>query len=242
MRQKIRRIILFVSLALFPVTMNYLSPYVSIDGAMAGVVSGSMIVFFLLFLSGLFFGRAWCGWVCPAGGLAEICMSVNAKPVAVKKLRIIRYSVFTVWFAVLVAGFILAGGIRGIDPLHLTERVVSIDEPARYIVYYMVLLIFFILTIAVGRRGACHTICWMSPFLTAGMWLGRKLHLPQMRIRADADTCIDCRLCNKKCPMSIDVNEQVKGGSVRSLDCILCGECVDVCPEGVLSYRKKKQG
>ena len=33
MRQKIRRILLYVSLALFPVTMNFLSPYVSIDGA-----------------------------------------------------------------------------------------------------------------------------------------------------------------------------------------------------------------
>jgi len=240
LRQKIRRIILFVSLALFPVTMNYLSPYVSIDGAMAGVVSGSVIVFFLLFLSGLFFGRAWCGWVCPAGGLAEICLSVNAKPVPVKKLRIIRYSIFTVWFAILVAGFVLAGGIRGVDPLHLTERVISVDEPAKYIVYYMVMLIFFVLTIAIGRRGACHTICWMSPFLTAGMWLGRKLHFPQMRIRADASACVDCKLCNKKCPMSIDVSEQVKSGSVRSLDCILCGECVDACPKGVLSYRKKK--
>jgi polyferredoxin len=240
MRQKIRRIILYISLALFPVTMNYLSPYVSIDGAMAGVVSGSVIVFFLLFLSGLFFGRAWCGWVCPAGGLAEICTSVNAKPVPVKKLRIIRYSIFAVWFAILVAGFVLAGGIHGVDPLHLTERVISVDEPVKYIVYYMVMLIFFVLTITIGRRGACHTICWMSPFLTAGMWLGRKLRLPQMRIKANADACIDCKLCNKKCPMSINVSEQVKGGSVRSLDCILCGECVDACPKDVLSYRKRK--
>lgn len=240
MRQKIRRIILYISLALFPVTMNYLSPYVSIDGAMAGIVSGSVIAFLLLFLSGLFFGRAWCGWVCPAGGLAEICTSVNATPVPVKKLRIIRYSIFTVWFAILLAGFVLAGGIHGVDPLYLTERVISVDEPVKYIVYYMVLLIFFMLTIAVGRRGACHTICWMSPFLTAGMWLGRKLRLPQMRITADADACIDCKLCNKKCPMSIDVNELVKSGGVRSLDCILCGECVDVCPKDVLSYRKNK--
>ena len=154
MRQKIRRVILFVSLALFPVTMNYLSPYVSIDGAMAGIVSGSVIVFGLLFLTGLFFGRAWCGWVCPAGGLAEICATVNAKPVPVRRLRIVRYSIFGVWFAVLITGFVFAGGIHGIDPLHLTERVISVDEPVKYIVYYMVLLIFFVLTIAIGRRGA----------------------------------------------------------------------------------------
>ena len=238
MRQKIRRILLYVSLFLFPVTMNYLSPYVSLDGAFAGVLSGSAIVFVLLFLSGLFFGRAWCGWVCPAGGLGEVCQTVNPKPVNAKRLRIVRYSIFAVWFGVLVTGFVLAGGIKGVDPLRLTERYISIDEPLKYIMYYLVLGLFFVLDLALGRRGACYSICWMSPFLSAGMAVGRLLHLPQMRIKAKAKECIDCKKCNSKCPMSIDVNAAVKTGSVKSYDCILCGECVNVCPKAVLSYRK----
>lgn len=240
MRQKIRKSILFISLFLFPVTMNFLSPYVSIDGAMAGVLSGSALMFFALFLSGLFFGRAWCGWVCPAAGLSELCMLVNPKPVNIKKLRAVRYSIFAVWFAVLVTGFVLAGGIRGIDPLRLTESGISVDAPAKYIVYYFVVGLFFVLSIAIGRRGACHAVCWMSPFLTAGMWLGQKLRLPQIRVYADAEKCVGCRLCNQKCPMSIDVCAQAKLGGVRAYDCILCGECVDACPKGVFSYREKK--
>ena len=238
MRQKVRRILLYISLFLFPLTMNYLSPYVSIDGAFAGVLSGSAIMFLLLFLSGLFFGRAWCGWVCPAGGLAEVCQTVNPKTVNIKRLRIVRYSIFAVWFGVLVTGFVLAGGIKGVYPLRLTERYVSVDEPLKYIMYYLVLGLFFVLDLALGRRGACHSICWMSPFLSAGMAVGRLLHLPQMRIRAKAEQCIDCKKCNSKCPMSIDVNAAVKTGSVKSYDCILCGECVNVCPKDVLSYRK----
>ena len=91
MRQKIRRILLYTSLFLFPITMNFLSPYVSIDGAFAGVLSGSAVMFIILFLSGLFFGRAWCGWVCPAGGVAEIAQTVNPKPANAKGLRIVRY-------------------------------------------------------------------------------------------------------------------------------------------------------
>ena len=239
MRQKVRRILLYVSLFLFPVTMNYLSPYVSLDGAFAGVLSGSAIVFVLLFLSGLFFGRAWCGWVCPAGGLAEVCQTVNPKQVNAKRLRIVRYSIFAVWFGVLVTGFVLAGGIKGVDPLRLTERYISVDEPLKYIMYYLVLGLFFVLDLALGRRGACHSICWMSPFLSAGMAVGRALRLPQMRIKAKSENCIDCKKCNTKCPMSIDVNAAVKTGSVKSYDCILCGECVNVCPKAVLSYRKK---
>lgn len=239
MRQKTRRVLLYVSLFLFPVTMNFLSPYVSIDGAFAGVLSGSAILFLLLFLSGLFFGRGWCGWVCPAGGLAELCQTLNPKPVNAKRLRVVRYSIFAVWFGVLMTGFILAGGVHGVDPLRLTERYVSVDEPVKYIMYYLVLGLLFVLDLALGRRGACHSICWMSPFLSAGMAAGRLLHLPQLRVRAKAEQCIDCKKCNSKCPMSIDVNAAVKTGSVKSCDCILCGECVSVCPKAVLSYRNK---
>ena len=239
MRQKVRRILLYVSLFLFPVTMNYLSPYVSIDGAFAGLLSGSAIVFVLLFVSGLFFGRAWCGWMCPAGGLAEVCQTVIPKQVNAKRLRIVRYSIFAVWFGVLVTGFVLAGGIKGVDPLRLTERYISVDEPLKYIMYYLVVGLFFVLDLALGRRGACHSICWMSPFLSAGMAVGRALRLPQMRIKTKAEECIDCKKCNTKCPMSIDVNAAVKTGSIKSYDCILCGECVNVCPKAVLSYRKK---
>ena len=240
MRQKIRKILLYTSLFMFPLTMNYLSPYVSIDGAFAGVLSGSALMFGVLFLSGLFFGRAWCGWLCPAGGVAEVARTVNPKPANAKRLRIVRYSIFAVWFGVLVTGFVLAGGIKGVDPLRLTERYISVDEPVKYIIYYFVLGLFFVLDLALGRRGACHGVCWMSPFLSAGMLVGRLLHLPQMRIHAKPQRCIDCKKCTNTCQMSIDVNAAVKTGSVKSYDCILCGECVDVCPKDVLSYRKPK--
>lgn len=236
MRQKIRKTMAFVALLLFPLTLNYFSPYISIDGAFRGIVSGSVTVFMLQFLSGLFLSRAWCAWICPVAGLSELCAAINSKPVPIRRLRIIRYAIFTVWFAILVTGFVIAGGVRGIDPLHLTERVISVDEPLKFITYYLVVFVFFALSLWIGRRGACHAICWMSPFLTAGTWVGQLLHIPQLRIKADPAPCIDCKKCNQKCPMSIDVQTGVKAGTIKSLDCILCGECVDTCPRKVLRY------
>ena len=236
MRQKIRRIIIFVSLFLFPVTLNYFSPYVSVDGAFNGIIAGSVFVFLLLFLSGLLFRRAWCAWVCPVAGLSELSATINNRTANIKRLRIIRYSIFSVWFSILLTGFVVAGGIKAVDPLHLTERVISVDEPLKYITYYMVLFILFILSVWIGRRGACHAICWMSPFLVAGSWVGKKLHIPQLRIKANSAACIDCKKCNQKCPMSIDVNKAVKSGEIKTFDCIQCGECVDTCPKKVLKY------
>lgn len=236
MRQKVRNIIILVSLLLFPLTLNYFSPYVSIDGAMSGIISGSLLLFIFMFITGIFFGRAWCGWVCPMAGLSEACMKINRKNVNVKTLKIIRYSIFTVWAGVLVTGFILAGGIKGINPLHLTENMVSVDMPLKYIIYYMVIALFLIVTLAVGKRGACHSFCWMSPFLVGGFTLGRLLRIPQLRIKTDSAKCIDCGLCTTNCPMSIDVHACVKKGSVKTSDCILCGECADNCKQKVLRY------
>ena len=236
MRQKTRRIIIFSMLFLFPLTFNYLSPYVSLDGAFSGLVAGSVLVFAFQFLTGLFFGRAWCGWVCPVGGLSEVGAAVNDRRVNIKRLAVIRYSIFGVWFVMLVTGFVLAGGIRGVDPLHLTEHYISIDVPLKFITYYMVLIILFVVTVAVGRRGACHAICWMAPFLTAGELVGRALRLPQLKIRSTPSACVDCGKCTKRCPMSIDVAAEVKAGGVTSLACIRCGECVDGCPKKALCY------
>jgi len=78
-RQKIRKALIIVSFLLFPVTIYYFSPVLIIQGAMEGIIVGSFILFALLFASSLFLGRAFCGWLCPAGGLQEICAISNDK-------------------------------------------------------------------------------------------------------------------------------------------------------------------
>lgn len=42
-----------------------------------------------------------------------------------------------------------------------------------------------------------------------------------------ADTCIDCKACDKGCPVNVKVSEV---DTVTSPECIDCGECVSACP------------
>lgn len=237
MRQKIRKTLALIALLIFPITLNYFSPYVSIDGAMVGIISGSVIVFILQFLSGIVLGRAWCGWLCPIAGLSEMTQQINSKNVNIKNLRRIRLSIFTVWASILVLGFVLAGGIKGIDPFHLTENIISVDASTKYFIYYSVLLIFTVLSLTIGKRGGCQSICWMSPFLAAGYQVGKALKIPQLRIVSLKDQCISCGICDKKCPMSLPVSTLLKSDKIMTSDCILCGECVDHCRKNVLSYQ-----
>lgn len=241
-RIKIRRILALISLMLFPVTLNYFSPYVSVTGAFEGFISASIVLFVLLFLSALFFRRTWCSYICPVSAISDFSEKINSKNVNVKRLRIIRYSIFLIWLSVLILGFVLSNRFPSFNLLYLTEKGISVDEPMKYFTYYAVLFLLIGLTLFIGKRGACHSICWMSPFLVAGTYLGDKLNLPQLRINSEPDKCISCSKCNKACPMSIDVMNELKKGSIQSLDCINCSECEQVCPKKVLSLNTKQRG
>ena len=76
---KARRTIQLVSLLLFPITLNYMSPYLIVQGSFEGVLSGSAMLFLGLFFSALFLGRSFCSWICPAGALQDVCAAIEPK-------------------------------------------------------------------------------------------------------------------------------------------------------------------
>jgi polyferredoxin len=235
-RQRIRKAIIIFAFLTFPITMNFLSPYVIIDGAMNGIVNGSLIMFGLMFLSSLFLGRAWCGWICPGGGMQEIVEPINQRPVNLRKTDWIKWLIWIPWISIIVWLVIRAGGYSSVNFLHLTESGVSIDEPLKYIMYYLVIGLFLVLAITVGKRAGCHTICWMAPFMIIGRWIRNHFAWPSLRLVANASACSDCKTCTKNCPMSLDVNSMVKTQMMEHTECILCGTCVDNCSREAIRY------
>jgi len=246
-RQNIRRLIIFLSLLAFPVTLNFLSPYLILQGAFEGVVSGSALMFGLLFLQAIVFGRLFCGWLCPGGGLNEIMIGVNGRRVTGRNIRRLKIVIWIIWVGSLVGGFIASSGPRRLAPLFMTESGISVDEPLKYIVYYGVILLFLLISLFAGRRAACHAICWMAPFLMIGQMLSDRLRLPRLHVASSAENCIRCERCIRQCPMSISVMDRLGRPLAGDSDCILCGECVDICPKKCLHYsfcrvNSKKQG
>ena len=141
-RQRIRRGVILTTFILFPIIMNYFSPYVIIDGASQGIINGSFIVFGLMFLAALFLGRAWCGWVCPAGGLQEAATGINNGPFKTGKRDWIKWGIWLPWIGIIAAVAISAGG-RADAVHHLPARrwrfsaVGRVDGPPRQLPYHL---------------------------------------------------------------------------------------------------------
>lgn len=237
-RQKVRKITILISFLLFPVIIFYLSPYLPIRGGIEGVIVGSLIVFVVLFIGALFLGRAYCGYVCPAGGLQNICMNIENKKTKGKYW--IKWLIWIPWITTVILMPILVAeeGITQIDFLYQTRENygISLMGLPGYVIYYAILVIIVSLALLVGKRAFCHYGCWMAPFMIISRKISNFLRLPALRLKADKDKCIDCKRCDTVCPMSLPVNKLVKSGNMEHSECILCGNCVDNCPKNAISY------
>lgn len=98
-RQQIRKLFLIASLLLFPITLYYFSPALIINAGLQGIINGSFIVFVLMLILSVPFGRFFCGYLCPAGGLQECAFLINGKSPRQGWKNYIKYIIWGVWLA-----------------------------------------------------------------------------------------------------------------------------------------------
>ncbi|MCE5203757.1 MAG: 4Fe-4S binding protein [Actinomycetia bacterium] len=171
--------------------------------------------------------RSFCGRVCPLGFLQELMGGLGHRvlrgrrtmPAALDRpARLLKYAVLAGFIGLAWATADLA--IRPYDPWvawqHLTSADLITDFAPGLAVLGVALAGSF-----VYDRFFCKYLCPMGAFL--GLFSKASL----FRVTRTTANCIDCRACDKACPMNVTVSAVQK---VDSPECISCGECVTACP------------
>lgn len=168
----------------------------------------------------LVFGRAWCGYAC---WTAMVLDFLPFKVPAQGRRRgwgALRYGHFAVSLGlVLFLWFQVTGGSW---------------EPGSVLEWQLFLggnILYYLLGISLAywlkdNRAFCKYLCPI-PVLQK---LGSPFAL--LKVKVDPVACIDCKLCEKNCPMDISLLAyKNKGHRVLSSECILCETCAQVCPK-----------
>lgn len=190
----------------------------------------AMVLAAIFLLSSLLLKKTFCSWLCPVGTISEYLWKLGRK--AFRRnftiprwldipLRSLKYILMAFFLFIVVSmsaealnDFMLApfGIIADVKMLNFF-RDMSITGVA--ILLSLVVLSVFI------KNFWCRFLC---PY---GALMGLVSTLSPVRIRRDAQACIDCGKCNKACPANLPVDQLIQ---IRSAECTSCMECVAVCP------------
>ncbi len=183
-------------------------------------------------------GRAFCGWICPLGGVQDFLAGWARRFTGEGKLHI------------------RGKKSKAILPLRMPYW---LDQPLRYLKYVVLVIVLwtsitaiypplhalcparavfglkltplllgvlavFLLTSILFERFSCKYICPLGALLA----ISNKFSF--FKLKVNKDQCNQCGRCKQECPMGIDPVT-----AERDVECIRCLECMDTCarPEGI---------
>ena len=183
-----------------------------------------------IFVTILFIGVFFCGWVCPFGAIQDWLNRLG------KKLHLPQYQVPVKYqqYLQLARYFIYVLGTLGISYAVINARSAfnhKLFTNTLTLGAGIFLALFLIASLFI-KRPFCNYFC------AKGAGYGILSILRIFGIKRDNDKCIHCKLCDKNCPMNIQIEST---DFVRHPNCINCMTCVSVCPKKCIKYKLKSK-
>ncbi|MCR5099356.1 MAG: 4Fe-4S binding protein [Lachnospiraceae bacterium] len=188
-----------------------------------------------LLLFGILLGRMICGFLCPFGLLQELIFRIPffkvKKSGITRALSCLKYLILAVFAVAIPVIYMVPGFCKYICPAGTLEAgipLLILDEHLRtqagwLFSWKVMVLIGIMILCLVFYRGFCRFICPLGAiysFFNPIAFFG---------IRVDSKKCTGCNACISTCKMDVK--------KVGDHECIHCGCCRDICPEGAISYK-----
>jgi len=187
------------------------------------------------FLIALFLGvslllkKAFCSWLCPIGLLSEYLWKAGRKVLG-RNLELPRWldvALRGVKYVLLSFFLFIVGGMSAAALADFMAQPYGIIADVKMLNFFrhmsttsMAIVGVLVLGSVVIKNFWCRYVC---PY---GALMGLVSLISPVKIRRDAQACIDCGKCSKACPQQLPVDKLVQ---VRSAECTACMECVASC-------------
>ena len=190
--------------------------------------SAAFVLMWIVFALTVFLGPVFCGWICPLGSIQEWFGKLGKKIFKRRFNRMIPYKVDRI---LRYLRYVMLGWVLYMTAVTGTLVFSDIDP-------YFALFNFWRSEVAIGGVFILAVVLVLSliverPFCKYACPYGAVLGVFNLfrifKIRRRPSTCIDCKACDRSCPMNIPVSTS---GAVRDHQCISCLKCTSeqVCP------------
>ena len=204
--------------------------YLLVTGRVPAIHPAAMYLFIGFMLMSLLLKKAFCSWLCPVGTFSEILWRVGrrffGRNIRLPKwldipLRGLKYILLGLFVAVI--GVMSAEALDGFmqTPYGLLVDVKMMNFFRDMGITAAVVIALLTLLSMLVQNFWCRYLC---PY---GALMGLASLLSPVKIRRDAEACIDCSKCSKACPAGLAVDQLVQ---IRTVECAACMACVAVCP------------
>jgi polyferredoxin len=204
--------------------------YWLLTGVINNVHPAGLFIFIAIVATGLLLKKSFCSWMCPIGTLSESLWRLGEKlfgsnlrvnrwvdyPLRTLKYLLLLFFVWAIWqMNVPALKTFIYSPYNQVAEAKMYLFFADISKFALWTIFILVLL-----SIAI-KNFWCRYLCPYGGLLGLLSWLS------PLKITRDKATCIDCALCTKACPASINVHKVKR---VWSDECMSCLACVQVCP------------
>jgi len=190
-----------------------------------------MFLMFLVAAMAMFYGRVYCGYLCPQMIFSEASIALESKLTRTVN-KYVRWSAgprkllsrFLFYAIAVAASVILAFAFISyfVEPRDLLRRLLAFDIRTAGGIAGATTTLFTLLDFLFVRQRFCTTVC---PYGYLQGMLGDSDTLI-VHYRDEDRECIECKKCVRVCHMGIDIRT-----SPYQIECIHCGECIDACAD-----------